>query len=102
MFIYSQRWYFTFQQISPWKDHFMVIEGSYLNARREMFRRFNSHWSMQYGSALKAGVEEFNLTELTWNEEFDCPEGMQIPPASKEVKGTFEEEVEHAISGKDN
>ncbi|MCK9325023.1 MAG: hypothetical protein M0P69_05965 [Bacteroidales bacterium] len=53
-----QDWYFTWG-----RDCYTVINGTYNEARKEMFRRHGQCWGFQYGSAEEAGVKLFNLRE---------------------------------------
>lgn len=57
-------WYFTFGSGQPWFGYYTVIHGTRDGARAEMFRRHGDRWSMQYGSAEEAGVEQWKLKRL--------------------------------------
>jgi len=60
-------WIFTFghgQWDGMHRNHFVRINGTFYEARAEMFRRYGKQWSMQYESEKAAGVQEFNLKEI--------------------------------------
>ena len=57
-----QDWFFTFGNDKINKYH--VINGSYNEARYEMFNRFGEDWAFQYDSAKAAGVDEFGLKRI--------------------------------------
>ncbi|MGW3608987.1 hypothetical protein ACWD6N_03710 [Micromonospora sp. NPDC005163] len=73
-----QDWYFTFGagHVHPESpainaeggaslaDRYVVIRGTHESARAIMLRFFGRAWCDQYGSAERAGVNEFCLTEL--------------------------------------
>lgn len=60
-----KKFYFTFGFGQQHENGYHVIEAKNSEeARREMFRKFGTKWSMQYDSAEEAGVEEFNLREI--------------------------------------
>lgn len=84
----TQDWYFTFghgqrgysasevtrihQQEAagfPLHNRYVVIHGTYMSARAEMFRVFGPVWSMPYASRAQAGVDEFDLVELVITED---------------------------------
>ena len=60
-----QEWIFTFGCGQPNDKRFVRITGTYVSAREEMFRRYGRKWSMQYSSEEKAGVQRFDLRELS-------------------------------------
>lgn len=45
-------------------NRYVILYGTYDDARRRMNRIFGQVWSAMYDSAEKAGVEEYGLTEL--------------------------------------
>jgi hypothetical protein len=50
-------------------NHFAVIEGETgEHCRAEMLNHFGNAWAFQYRNAELAGVERFNLTELSWKD----------------------------------
>lgn len=57
-------WYFTFGAGHENAQKYVVIKGTYLDARREMFERFGQKWSHQYASAEDAGVTRWGLEKL--------------------------------------
>ncbi len=59
-----REWIFTFGHGQQHFGTFVRIHGTFMSAREEMFRRFDSKWCMQYESEEKAGVEKWNLREL--------------------------------------
>lgn len=60
----EQFWYFTFGQGHAHPDGYVKIWGTSGDARAQMNARFGNKWSMQYGSAKHAGVEQFDLYEV--------------------------------------
>lgn len=60
----QETWYFTFGSGQQHDGKYVVIPGTYDDARDEMFRHFGNAWSFQYASPERAGVEEFGLVEL--------------------------------------
>ena len=57
--------YFTFGCGQPHENHYARIEAEDSGAaRREMFRRFGSRWSMMYDTPNDAGVDEYGLIEV--------------------------------------
>jgi len=62
----TEKWWFTFGVDHPQHSmHYVVIEGSWGEARGEMIKRYGHKWSHQYASAEAAGVERYNLHEVT-------------------------------------
>ena len=59
-----QDWYFTFGVGHEQSGCYVKIHGTWAEARDEMFKRYGARWSMQYDSALAAGVERWNLKEV--------------------------------------
>lgn len=58
--------YFTFGHGQPNFGCYHVIKAENENKAREiMFRRFGKKWSMMYKSAEDAGVEEYNLKQIS-------------------------------------
>ena len=64
--VISQKWWFSFAcgTQDPHRNCYVVIEGDYATARKEMFRRFGKRWCGQYASAAQIGVEAFSLKEI--------------------------------------
>lgn len=60
----SNKWFFTFGFNHAHPNGYVVIEGSFSEARAEMYRRFGAKWSMQYENAEEAGVEKYCLKNL--------------------------------------
>jgi hypothetical protein len=66
-------WYFTFgydhqtPEGSSLKNCYMVFNGTFSEARMQMFEVWGNQWSHQYFSSEAAGVERFNLTEYKAN-----------------------------------
>lgn len=48
----------------PLKDRYVVIRGTYEEARARMHQVFGMVWSSMYESKQAAGVDEYGLTEL--------------------------------------
>lgn len=64
--ISMKKYYFTFGFGQVHANCYTVIEAENSEeARREMTIRWGRKWSMQYNSAEEAGVERFNLKEIT-------------------------------------
>lgn len=59
----STKWWFTFGQGSH-ERNYVVIKGSYGDARHEMAQRFGALWCGQYSTAEDAGVEKYCLKNL--------------------------------------
>jgi hypothetical protein len=60
-----KKFWFTFGIGQPHENCYHVIEAENSEqARKKMFERFGSQWSMQYNSAEDAGVQEYNLKEI--------------------------------------
>lgn len=54
-------WYFSFGSGHQHHDGYVKIEGTFSEARNEMFRRYGAKWCMQY-------TEEEFLPQITrWN-----------------------------------
>jgi len=60
----EQFWYFTFGHGQEHFGKYTKIYGTKMSAHNAMFNKFGAKWAMQYSSEGKAGVVEFNLTEL--------------------------------------
>ena len=60
----DQDWIFTFCGSHEHPNKYVVIRGTYGEARAEMFRRHGDRWGFQYPSKEAAGVDEFGLIEL--------------------------------------
>ncbi len=59
------KFYFTFGCGQPHENCYHVIEAEDSDAaRKKMFERFGSKWSMQYDSAEATGVDKYNLQEI--------------------------------------
>lgn len=54
------KWWFTFGQ-APRVSNYVIIEGSFSEARVKMMRRFGAKWCGQYPTAEEAGVEKYHL-----------------------------------------
>ncbi len=59
-----QKWYFTFGSNHAHPNGYVVIEGTFKEAREEMIELYGRNWSMQYKSAEVAGVEKYCLYEV--------------------------------------
>ena len=60
-----QSWFFTFGAEIPALEHkYVVIHGTWLEARQKMHALFKHRWCSQYDSAEDAGVDKYHLTEL--------------------------------------
>ncbi|WP_433651065.1 hypothetical protein ACQP2C_00030 [Micromonospora zamorensis] len=59
-----QNWYFTFGSGQQHDGKYVVIHGTHDAARDEMIAHFGNRWAFQYGTADRAGVDEFGLVEL--------------------------------------
>lgn len=66
-----QRWYFTFmEKQNLLKNKYVVIEGTYSEARQKMFNNFGSTFAFQYSEEEwveedgQTQDEKYNLTEL--------------------------------------
>lgn len=46
-----EKWFFTFGSGQNYAGHFVKIEGTYAEARSEMFRRYGSDWAFQYSES---------------------------------------------------
>lgn len=57
-------WYFTFGCAHFHANEYVVVHGTFEEARDQMIEWFGTHWSMQYGSAEEAGIDKWKLTEL--------------------------------------
>ena len=44
----DDRWYFTFCGNSPLHDRYVMFEGTYEEARKQMFEVFGDKWAFQY------------------------------------------------------
>lgn len=53
-----ERYVFTFGCGQPNANHYVVLEGNYMETRDRMFELFGNKWSMQYESEEDAGVEQ--------------------------------------------
>ena len=65
----KQTWYFTFGSGQPHANRYVVIVGTYDEARDEMNRRFNRVWGFQYDEDdwHKGGIsqaEKYGIREL--------------------------------------
>lgn len=60
----TQDWFFTFCNGTPLRNHYIVLHGTYAEARDKMHNYFGSKWAFQYPSAEAAGVQRFNLIRL--------------------------------------
>lgn len=65
------KYYFTFtQKQSLLKDKYIVVEGTFGEAREQMFENFGAKWAFQYNEQEwimddgRTQAEAFNLTEL--------------------------------------
>lgn len=63
-------WIFTFgfgHELAgePLRNRFVRIRGTFAEARVEMVRRFGQKWAFQYANEEEAGVERFNLREIS-------------------------------------
>lgn len=56
---------FTFGSNHTHPNGYVVIRGTLLSSREEMFRRYGPRWSMQYPDKEAAGVERWKLKEVT-------------------------------------
>lgn len=66
-----QDWYFTFGQnhkdiySKSLLNSYVVIKDTFTNARWKVFNLRATSWSNQYASAEEAGVERYNLTQVS-------------------------------------
>jgi hypothetical protein len=67
----SEQWIFTFgfghyhpETGEPLANRYVVIPGTFSDARQKMVVMFGVKWSMQYASKEEAGVEIYGLREL--------------------------------------
>ena len=65
------RWYFTFmQKQTKLKDKYVVFDGPYTEARRQMTENFGDKWGFQYSEEEwlekdgRTQAERFGLTEI--------------------------------------
>lgn len=74
----DEQWYwFTFgygQEYGPWG--YAKFFGTYSSARQQMHDHFGDKWSFQYGSAEDAGVEQYNLKEVTYESKDNETSGL--------------------------
>jgi hypothetical protein len=62
----AQDWYFTFGYgHNPGIGYYAVYHGTFSEAREQMVRDYNDKWSFQYPSAEAAGVDRFNLKQVS-------------------------------------
>lgn len=80
----AYEWIFTFGYghvhpvtKEPLHNRFVRIHGTESGARHQIVRRFGVKWAFQYPSEADAGVERYELKELTPSE---------LPPATVEVE----------------
>lgn len=57
----EQDWYFTWGFGHDYENCYTIIHGTRETARVEMVRKFGNRWAFQYPSAEAAGVKEYNL-----------------------------------------
>jgi hypothetical protein len=57
-------WVFTFGEGQAHRGRYVVIAGTFDDARAEAYRRFGRLWSRQYASREDAGVARFGLVPL--------------------------------------
>ena len=61
----TNKWWFTFgQDPQPRVNNYVVVEGSFSEAREKIIRRFGTKWCGQYSTAEEAGVEKYCLKNL--------------------------------------
>lgn len=84
-------WIFTFGSGQEHDGHYVVIYGTYGEARAEMIRHFGNRWAFQYATARLAGVAEHGMVELP-REEWPTPAPEATPEPASEV-------VTHALRG---
>ena len=60
----STKWWFTFGSNHVHPNGYVVIEGSFSEARAEMYKRYDREWLMQYPDAEEAGVKKYGLCEV--------------------------------------
>jgi hypothetical protein len=84
-------WIFTFgfgQWHGARRNNFVRIHGTFMEARKEMFRCYGRQWSMQYPSEQAAGVQQFNLKEIEKFDPDEDPETQPMPePAPEPEEG---------------
>lgn len=92
----QQDWYFTFghgQHHRITGEHllgaYVLINGTYTSAREQMVAAFGTRWCDQYGSAEKAGVEEFKLRRIE----------LPTAPVTPAEERTGVSDVQHAVAG---
>lgn len=61
----EEKWYFTFGVNHIFSKRYVVIDGSYVEAREKMFNVFGGKWSMQYSfEEFEPQIEKYNLSHL--------------------------------------
>ena len=62
----KEKYYFTFCSDDEENcNHYVVFEGTYDEARKQMVDRFGTHWAFQYSEEDFAGqAEEYGLTRV--------------------------------------
>ena len=58
-------WCFTFGCGQKYANHYVIIKGTFSEAREKMFKYFGTEWCFQYESKEQANVEKWGMKELT-------------------------------------
>jgi hypothetical protein len=61
----EESYIFTFGSNTPNGNHFIELTGTYEEALQKMHRLYGARWAFQYDSREAAGVQQFDLKELT-------------------------------------
>lgn len=68
----TQDWYFTFGSDHKYHNRYVKINGTFVGAREEMFRRYKNKWAFQYDSIKAATIiEKYKLSAITVVEQLD-------------------------------
>lgn len=85
-----QDWYFTFGHGQKHRvtgedlmGSYVVINGTYLEARQQMVEAFGTKWCDQYDSADGAGVERFSLRRIELPPPFVVEQAPPVTPAEE-------------------
>lgn len=82
--ILSRPWYFTFHKGHLCRDNFIKIEGTFIEARKEMMKFFGSDFCFQYTkSSFWPLKKEHNLKELKNYGKKKCQKITLQGPASQ-------------------
>lgn len=70
----KKNWYFTFGQGQQFSGHYVIIYGTYEQARTTMFEMFGTEWGFQYSEAAWKRTKHTE-TELTYSELLEAKYG---------------------------